>query len=189
MEHLTPLFAIIVVSASALTSLVVWSRHGVWPKLAALGLSTVLMGSGYLGFVELLSRPKPTTMEWAQDATQNATVLSVNMREDEVIYLWLVPAGSKEPRSYAMPWNKQRAQQLDSVMRQAQEDGSEVIMRGDEDEDDELGYADGLEDPHDRPMFYVAPQQPLPPKDYAPLVPLPSLPGQGVTPGQPGQGT
>ncbi len=113
-----------VVAAFFLTSLVVWSHRDIGPKLAAIGLSVVLMGSGYLGFVELLSRPKPTTMEWAQDATQNATVLSVNMREDEVIYLWLVPAGTKEPRSYAMPWNKQRAQQLDSVMRQAQEEGA-----------------------------------------------------------------
>lgn len=182
MEHLTPLFAVVVVAASALTSLVVWSHRGVWAKLAALGLSAVLMGSGYAGYVELLSRPKPTSMEWAQEATQNATVLSVNMREDEVIYLWLVPAGTKEPRAYAMPWNKQRAQQLDTVMRQAQEDGSEVIMRGDVDEDDEA-YGDGLGDSNDPPMFYLAPQTPLPPKDYSPLVPLPSLPGTG------GQGT
>ena len=66
-------------------------------------------------------------------------------REGEAIYLWLRLPDVTQPRAYVLPWNRNAAQQLQDVGREAERTGTEVIMRGPfaplDDRQEELFYA------------------------------------------------
>lgn len=163
MTFLIVVFAVIVVSASALASLAVWSSRGPWPKGAALALSTVLIVSGFAGLIELLGIPKPARLDITDASTKDAKVLATSVREGEMIYVWLQPKDADEPRAYAMPWEDNQARQLFRALDEAQANGSEVRVRG-------SLTSRGLY--KDAP-FYVAPQEPLPPKPFEQIRPTP----------------
>ncbi len=154
MDHLTYLFASVVLIAAALASIAVWAPRTLWLKLSALVLSGLLMATAYMSQVDLLGKPKPITMEWAMAAVPEATVLGATMRENEAIYLWLQFDQSSEPRAFVLPWNLETAKQLQGAMRQALTDGTKVRMR--------RPFEPSL-DRHE-PMFYAEPQPALPPK-------------------------
>ena len=110
------------------------------------------MATAFTGLVNLLGRPKPANLEWALAAVPDATVLGATMRENEAIYLWLKFEDNPEPQSYALPWNLEKAKELQKAMRQAEESGTKVRMR--------KPFERSL-DRHE-PMFYAEPQ-PAPP--------------------------
>lgn len=147
-------FAAFVVVGAGLAGLTIWSRRMLLPKIGAIVLAVGLFGSGYVTIVELLGRPKPIDTEWFGAHLADARVVAAEMHEDVAIYLWLAVDGDNSPRSYALPWSQQTAQQLNGAMRQAEEDGTDVQMRDpfDATPDDE------------EPLFYAAPPVPLPPK-------------------------
>lgn len=72
-----------------------------------------------LGPVQLLSYPKPTTMEWVNKNVTEAEVLHAEIREGDGIYLLLDWYGV--PRYYKMVWNAQLAQELIEAMEQARQ--------------------------------------------------------------------
>jgi hypothetical protein len=126
-----------------------------WQRAAATSLFLVLIAVLYGGSLELLGRAKPLRLELWQQADR-AKVVAATMREGVAIYVWLEFPASDEPRAYAMPWNTQMAQELQSAMQESQANGTEVNMS--------KPFEAGLDDREAK--FYATPQQPLPEKNY-----------------------
>ncbi len=93
-------------------------------------------------------------MEWAKKTVPDATVLGASMREGEAIYLWLQFDEAPEPRAYVLPWSLETAKQLQRATGRAEAQGTAVRMR--------RPFAS--EPDANEPLFYAAPQPPLPPK-------------------------
>ncbi len=93
-------------------------------------------------------------MEWAKKTVASGTVLGANMREGEAIYLWLQFDEAPEPRAYVLPWSLETAKQLQRATGRAEAQGTAVRMRR---------PFESEPDPN-APLFYAAPQPPLPPK-------------------------
>ncbi len=152
MDYLIYLYTATVVIAAALASIAVWAPREVWLKLSALVLSGLLMATAYTSLLHLLGRPKPANLEWALAAVPDATVLGATMRENEAIYLWLKFEDNPEPQSYVLPWDLEKAKELQKAMRQAQGNGTKVRMR--------KPFERSLD--RAEPMFYAEPQPALP---------------------------
>lgn len=119
----------VVALVSGLGGIAIWARRPTPIKVAALILSALLIVTTYAGFIELLGRPKPATLEFVAKV-EGATVLGAKLLEGEAIYLWLQLAGEPEPRSYVLPWSNEQAVQLQEAMREADSEGSAVRIRG-----------------------------------------------------------
>jgi hypothetical protein len=155
MTELTYLFATVAVLAGLVTSISIWAPRRLWLKLTALGAAALFLPIGYLSLAHLLSLPKPVALEWWLANAPSATVLGSTVRENEAIYVWLQLEQVAEPRAYALPWNRDLAEQLQTAQREAEESQSQVRMR--------LPFEPSLDDRE--PKFYALPQPPLPPKD------------------------
>ncbi len=129
MDSLIYLFAVAVLLAAALAAISIWSPRRLWVKGFALALTALLSASAYASYADLLSKPKPVSLEWAQRHAGEATVLAATMRENEAIYIWLELEGVSSPRAYALPWSQQAAEQLQQAMREAEENGTGVQMQ------------------------------------------------------------
>ena len=57
----------------------------------------------YAALSDLLSRPKPTGLEFAHGDTGEAEVLGATLKEGRGIYMWLRLPGLDQPRYYALP--------------------------------------------------------------------------------------
>ena len=159
MDKLMPLFAAVVLFATALAGIAAWAPRALWLKITALVLAALLMASGYAGLVELLGRPKPTAMEWSRGSEEAATVLAWRVREGEAIYLWLLVDGRPEPRAYVRPWDMATARQLQEATARGVAEGTAVRMR--------RPFDAGL-DPSEL-LFHAEPQPALLPKSGAGL--------------------
>jgi hypothetical protein len=155
MTELTYLFGVVAVLAGALASISIWAPRRLAVKLLAVAGVTLFLPAVYAGFAQLLALPKPVALEWWQANAAEATVLAASLREDEAIYLWLQLQGVDEPRAYALPWQRDLAEQLQAAQREAEESQSQVQMR--------LPFEDSLDDRE--PKFYAMPQPQLPSKD------------------------
>jgi hypothetical protein len=155
MTELTYLFAGVAVITGLVTSISIWAPRRLWLKLTALGAAALFLPVGYLSLAHLLSLPKPVALEWWLGKAPSATVLGFTMRENEAIYLWLQLDEVPEPRAYALPWNRDLAEQLQTAQREADQNQSQVQMR--------LPFEPSLDDRE--PKFYAMPQPALPPKD------------------------
>jgi hypothetical protein len=161
MTELTQLFAVIAVLTGVITSFSVWAPRRLWLKAAAFSAALLFLPAAYVGLSRLLSMPKPAQLEWWQGHAAEATVLASSLREDEAIYLWLQLGDLPEPRAYALPWNRDLAEQLQAAQREAAENQSQVQMR--------QPFEPSQDDRE--PKFYAMPQPALPPKDVDPGAP------------------
>ena len=157
MSNLPYLFALAILLAAALASIAIWAPRGLAVKLGALACAGAFMPVAYAGYSDLLSRPKPVSLEWWQGQAEEATVLGSQMREGQSLYVWLQLPGTAEPRAYELPWSQQIAQQLQQALEQAARNGTEARMR--------LPFEPTLDTRE--PKFYAMPQAALPPKDLA----------------------
>lgn len=155
MSSMPLIFAATVVLASVLGTIALWAPRRLAAKLGALGVFALFLPVGFAGWSDLLSRPKPIAFEWLQARAGEATVLAGTIEEGERIYVWLQLDGTAEPRAYELPWDRERARELQDALRSAENDGTGVRMR--------LPFEPSL-DP-EQPKFYALPQPPLPPKD------------------------
>lgn len=155
MTELTYLFATVAVLAGLVTSISIWAPRRLWLKLTALGAAAMFLPISYLSLAHLLSLPKPVALEWWLANAPSATVLGSTVRENEAIYVWLQLEEVAEPRAYALPWNRDLAEQLQTAQREAEQSQSQVHMR--------LPFEPTLDDRE--PKFYALPQPPLPSKD------------------------
>ena len=154
MDILPYIYVVTVAIAAALAALTIWSQGAPVLKSSALVLAGLLMATGYVGFLELLGRPKAAEVEWAKKSLEDSAVIAARMYEGKAIYLWLEPEGMDEPRAYALPWSMPIARSLHQAMQQAEENGTAVRIRAlleSNQTSDEL-------------LFYAEPQQPIPPK-------------------------
>jgi hypothetical protein len=155
MTEITQLFVLGAALAALLSLIGIWAPRRLAIKGAALTTAVLFLPVSYAALVDLLSKPKPVDLEWWQGNAAEAEVLASRLVEDQAIYLWLQLPGVVEPRAYALPWNRARAEQLQQAMREAQQQGGGVRMR--------LPFEPSLEDR--APKFYAQPQPALPPKD------------------------
>lgn len=164
MNELLALFAIVAVLAAVLANIGIWSPRRLWVKLSAVVVVALFLPAAYAAFAELLSRPKPVSIEWAQRAVPEAVVLGSSMIEDKAIYLWLGFEGQDEPRAFALPWSENLAKQMRKAQQQAEAEGTKVMVR--------QPFEKNL-DEMER-VFYPEPRTPPPPKQVsqstAPLV-------------------
>jgi len=144
------LYTIVVLVAAALAAIAIWAPRSLPLKVSALVLAAALMATGYAGFMEIIGRPKPVSVEWALETIEDAAVVATRLREGEGIYLWLEGRGAQEPRAYVLAWDLRDAKQLQQAMRQAEEQGTVVRMRTMRETDE--------------PLFYAEPQSAPPPK-------------------------
>ncbi len=147
-------FVAFLLAGAVLASISIWAPRRMRWKLSAVGLSAVLAITAYASLVDLLGRPKPVKMEWASAMLPEATVVATELREPEAIYLWLRFDDRATPRAYALPWSLDTARQLQQMMKRAEQSGSAVRVRQD--------FARSIDT--NEPLFYVAPQEALPPK-------------------------
>ncbi len=177
MMTLTQLFVVAAVLVGVLTSITVWAPRRLALKLAAFAVAWLFLPVAYAGLLDLLSRPKPATLEWWLRRAEEATVLGSRTAEGDAIYVWLQLDGVREPRAYALPWNRDLAEQLQAARREAEQGRGELRLR--------LPFESSLEDR--RPRFYALPQPALPPKDEPgpPGVPAPERGEQPSRPAPP----
>ena len=121
-----------------------------------------LLASGYFAFADLLSRPKPVRLAWAEDAADEAVVLGSALQEGKAIYLWLALPDEEEPRAYRLPWSTAKAEQLEEAKRRAGEAGNSGTVKVRRPFVDESG-----EEVPDQ-MFYAPAQAASPPKPAEP---------------------
>ena len=127
-DPLTWIFVVTVALVAGLGWIAVRGSASVALRSAAVGLAALAMLSSYAGFAELMSRPKPASLEWVKGSTKSARVVASHLRENEAIYLWLVFDGDVQPRAYRLPWNMKMAKQLQEAQRSASRRKSEVRM-------------------------------------------------------------
>jgi hypothetical protein len=151
MASLPMLFAAAAMVAAFLGSIAVWSPRRLPVKVCALVIAGLFMPLAYAGLTDLMSRPKPVSMEWWLAHAEEATVLAAVPEEGRHIFLWLALEGVDEPRAYVLPWSREAAQQLQDAQEQAAEEGGEVRMR--------MPFEPSLDAQR---MFYAEPQ-PAPP--------------------------
>jgi hypothetical protein len=156
MSNLSIFFMLTALLLAMLTTIAIWSRRRMFPKMSALVTAILILPLSYASFSDLLSKPKPVNLEWWFDNSEEATVVSSIMREGEGIFLWLQIGGIMEPRSYVMPWDQELAEQLNEAQQQAEESNSELRMR--------MPFETSLDELE--PKFYAMPQMAPPPKDF-----------------------
>ena len=154
MIELFHLFAASAALAAVLAAISIWSHRKLWAKISAVLATALFIPTIYLSYADLLSRPKPASLEWWHRSATEATVVGSRLREGEAIYVWIEMADTDEPRAYKLPWQQEMAKQLYGAQREAEANGTKVQMR--------LPFADRVEG--QEPLFYALPQQPLPPK-------------------------
>lgn len=120
------LFVVLLGLASSLAAISIWSPRPFWIKVCAITVAALLLPTAYFSLVELLSRPKPIALEWAQRDLSEAVVIGADLREGKSIYLWLKVDGLEEPRSYVLPWDQKLAEQLHGARREAEAKGTGV---------------------------------------------------------------
>lgn len=153
-DMLIYLFAVGVILAAALAAISIWSPRRLWLKVAALAITTLLSVTAYASYADLLSKPKPVSLEWAQRHAPQATVLAATYVENEAIFLWLALEGVDGPRAYRLPWSREAAEQLQEAMREAEANGTGVQMEAPFESDRQ----------ETSQFFYAAPQPALPQK-------------------------
>lgn len=153
-DPLNWIFVIVVVLATALALMAIRGNLSTWARSGTLVLSALLMISGYTGLTELMSRPKPVSLEWVRGQDGPLTVAASHFRENEAIFLWVVFKGETEPRAYRLPWSLEMAKQLREAQRRARGRKSEVMMKS--------LTAKSL-NPSER-VFYAPPRPAPPPK-------------------------
>jgi hypothetical protein len=157
MDQLSAIFFIALALVTGLGLIAVWSRRQLFIRLGAVALTVAFLPLSYVAFSELLSKPKPVSLEWANRNAKEATVLASQMQEDVAIYVWLAYPEAAEPRAYVLPWNRQAAQQLQGANRQAEKTKSKVRMR--------RPFRVSMDSREE--LFYAAPQQAGPDKNPA----------------------
>lgn len=145
-------FAAAALLAAALAAIAIWSNQKLMLKVCAVAIVGLILPAAYITIADLLSRPKPVTLEWSARNLSEATVLSAQLEEGERIFLWLRLKGIEEPRYFALPWNEQVAKQLYGAQREAKEKGTEVRMK----------RPAGRKYVESEKMFYAAPQPAAP---------------------------
>jgi hypothetical protein len=138
--------------AIALAALLVGLSRFRHRGLLALGLLALMIPAAYFAATLGLSRPKP--MHWSF-MKEEAEVLGAAFDRGKAIFLWVKSPDVVEPRYYTIAWNERTAEELQDALKEAEENGSSVMMGWPSEPSLEL---------RDAPMFHALPPPALPPK-------------------------
>jgi hypothetical protein len=150
-------FIIFVAIAAVLANIGVWAPRKTWVRYCSVLVAALFIPAAYASVSDLLSRPKPTSIEWLHRNATEATVLSARIVEGKSIYLWLQIADENEPRSYVLPYDEKTARQLYEAQTKAKRKGTKTRMM--------RPFARRRDNTKQR--FYAAPQKPPPVKPSA----------------------
>lgn len=150
------------IAAAILANIGIWSPRNGWLKISAIVVTALFLPLSYGSISELLSRPKPISMEWARRTMPEARLIAASLQEGKAIYIWLQTPDTPEPRAYQLPWNKETAKQLQRAQRRAKTTKNGVKIRRPFDKENDRR----------KPMFYAEPRKPLPTKQRTREVPL-----------------
>ena len=162
MSQVLYLFAASLVLVAALAAISIWSPRALWVKGVALVVVVLFVPAIYVSLLELLSRPKPVTLEWRQGDLAEAKVIGADLREGEAIFVWVRIPNVGEPRAYILPWDQKLAEQLHGAQREAASKGTAVHVKH--------LFRNSIE--NRRPKFYALPQPARPPKAAPPHNPM-----------------
>jgi hypothetical protein len=152
MDNLTYLFAVTVMLAGMLASISIWAPRKLWIRGASAIATAGLVVVAYLGFSDLLSRPKPIHFEWAMSSVDEAQVVASSAKEGEAIFIWLEVEGVSAPRAYQLPWSRELAVQLQEAAENNRDNGTGVRVRSPFD-------GEFIEN-EENPTFYSPPRHP-----------------------------
>ena len=151
MDNMIYLFAAVVILAALLASISIWAPRKLWIRSTSVIATAGLIIVSYIGFSDLLSRPKPVHLEWAMRTVTEAHVLGASPREGEAIFVWLQIRGVNEPRAYRMPWSRDLAQQLQDATEQSRGTRTGVRMRS--------PFRIQAQENEQKPAFYSPPRR------------------------------
>jgi len=163
MEALTFTTFALVVVVLALSAIAIASPRRFLVKILAVACMIFACVIGYVGFADLLGRPKPIKLEWIHRNAPTATVLGVDITEGVGIYLMLKLPEMPEPHLYKFPWDRDFAEKLQKGLRGAERQGTKLMLK--------FPFEPSLDDrefPHTE--FYLLPQPATPPKESQPDV-------------------
>ncbi len=159
-------FVVLIALATILANIGIWAPRRSWVRCSAVVVAALFIPAAYASVSDLLSRPKPSTIEWLHRNATEATVLSARIVEGKSIYLWLQLSGETEPRAYVFPYDKKTARQLHEAQKDAKRKGTNTRMKS--------PFAKRRD--NTKRQFYAAPQPPRPTKStpkFAPHVVVP----------------
>jgi len=165
-DSLVIFFIVFVTLATLLANIGIWAPRRTWVRYTAVVVAALFIPAAYASVADLLSRPKPASIEWLHRNAAEATVLSARIVENKNIYLWLQLAGEAEPRAYVLPYDKKTAKQLHEAQKKAKRKGTKTRMK--------RPFARRRDDTKEQ--FYAAPQPPRPEKtapNNAPILVVP----------------
>lgn len=187
--ELISVFILSAVAIGLIGWLAVWARKRIFIRVVAVFLTVFAIMVHFNGSVYLWGKPKPIHLEWSEEILkQDAVVLGHIFKEGVAIYLWLRIPGVEYPVAYSLPWNLEKAKQLNEASREAENQGTELLvnmgkLRKNSVENDKSSKESELEEggnpevtgnsvndsvseeDSERTMFHLAPQKPLPLKD------------------------
>ena len=83
MSELFFLFAGSMMLAAFLSAICIWSHRKPWAKVSAIVATALFIPTVYISYADLLSRPKPTSLEWWHRNAEEATVVGSKLSEGE----------------------------------------------------------------------------------------------------------
>ena len=129
MGQLGVFFIIFIALAGVLANIGIWAPRKSWVRYCAVAVAALFIPAAYASVSDLLSRPKPASIEWLHRNATEATVLSARIVEGKSIYLWLQLQGETEPRAYVLPYDEKTARQLHKAQREAKQKGTKTRMK------------------------------------------------------------
>lgn len=84
-------------------------------------LFLAVLATGFFAYDQLLSQPKPVSLEWLHRNIEVVEVLAAEMTYKEAIYMWFRFPNEKMPRYYIFPWDDKQAEALQKALEQKRE--------------------------------------------------------------------
>lgn len=156
MEQLGFFFVVLLAIAAVLANIGIWAPRKTWVRISAVGAIALFIPAAYASLSDLLSRPKPVSIEWLHRQAKEATVLGARIEEGKAIYLWLQLPGETQPRAYVMPYDLETAKQLYKAQTAAKQNGTETRMK--------RPFGKRSERKTSERQFFAPPQPPRPEK-------------------------
>lgn len=158
MEQVGVFFVVFLAIAAVLASIGIWAPRRTWVRISAVSIMALFVPAAYAGLSDLLSRPKPVSIEWVHRNAKEATVLGARILEGQAIYVWLQLPGTAQPRAYVLPYDQETARQLHKAQSSAKENGTETRMKR------PFESRNNRKTAEDREQFFAPPQPPQPEK-------------------------
>lgn len=128
-EQIGQFFVVFLAIAAVLASIGIWAPRRTWVRIAAVGVMALFIPAAYASLSDLLSRPKPVSIEWIHRNAKEAAVLGSRVQEGQAIYVWLQLPGAAQPRAYVLPYDVETAKQLHKAQSDAKRNGTQARMK------------------------------------------------------------